>query len=122
MSSLRSALDENLFGQHVARAEMLREVAAFSRSASSSVTLLLLVGWPGGGKTHSASLLRNSFPVPDNVHSFSVPLHFGGREGDGGFGFLDELALHVARSCGHSMVLFDDVDAADQRTTEEIAR
>lgn len=116
---LRDALDQQLFGQHLARAEILREMAAFSRAGSdgeSSVHVLILVGWPGGGKTHTANILRSVFPTPENVHSFSVPLHFAGG-GDSG-AFLDDLSAHVVRSCGHSLVLFDDVDGASKEVAQ----
>ncbi len=124
MEALRDSLHQNVFGQHVAVAEILREVASFSRGGEA-VSVLVFVGWPGGGKTHTASLLRQAFPVPENVHSFSVPLHFA----DGDFRFLDDLSLHIARSCGHSMVVFDDVDSGSEKgedgstqAAEEVAR
>jgi hypothetical protein len=49
-----------------------------------------------------------------------VPLHFA-KEADN-FHFLDDLALHIGRSCGHSLVIFDDIDSGSQRARAQIEK
>ncbi len=113
-------LQENLFGQHIAHQQILSELELFADAASkggSNVLVLVLVGWVGGGKTYATSLLRRSFSVAENIHWFSVPLHFA-QDQPSHLRFLDDLAVHVSESCGLSLVVFDDVDAASDASIE----
>lgn len=108
LDSLATVLDENLFGQHIARQKILNSLQNLVLS-HHQVVVLLLLGWPGSGKTHTTTILKNHFPVPQNVHSFSVPLHFAPNTQN--HNVLDDLSLLIPRSCGYSMAIFDDLDS-----------
>ena len=81
---------------------------------------MVLTGWLGGGKTFTASLVKDAFPIPENVHSFSVPLHFAAQNEN--FHFLDDVALHIGRSCGHSLVIFDDIDSGSPKVLAQVEK
>lgn len=115
---LASDLASSVYGQSLARTEVARAVREFSLQ-HHGVSVLVFTGWLGSGKTFVSSLVRDAFPVAENVHSFSVPVHFA-REN--ALSFLDELSLHIGRSCGHSLVVFDDVDSASTPAFEQMER
>lgn len=123
MDAIRSTLDSKLFGQTKAKKQIILALEEFnSYSDSAAVSVLALVGWLGTGKTFAASLLRDSFPVRESIHSFSVPLHFSTSADLSKFDFLDALSLSIGRTCGRSLVIFDDVDLAQKEQTEPIER
>ena len=131
VDGLRTAMKENVFGQDLAAEIILREVESFADDSRRAVTettspspppvlVLVLAGWLGGGKTYTTSLIRAAFPSRENVHVFSVPLHFA-KETEN-FGFLEDLSSHLSRTCGHSLVVFDDVDGGSARAADRIER
>ena len=120
IEGLRKSLKENLFGQNLARTEILEAMTRFVGPDGPAVSVLALTGWLGGGKTFTSSLIREHFPLPENLHTFSVPLHFA--ENTDNFHFLADLTQHIGRSCGHSLVVFDDVDSASSAAVERIER
>ena len=116
---LTKTFEENVFGQHIAKEEITKDLIRFFEG-NESVLVMVLVGWLGGGKTFTTSLIKDHFPIPENVHSFAVPLHFA-METDN-FHFLDDLALHIGRSCGHSMVIFDDIDSGSPKALAQVEK
>ena len=119
LENIRVALNSRLVGQQKAKLEILSALEEFNRSAHA-VSVLVLVGWLGSGKTFAASILNEEFPIRDNAHSFSVPLHFANSKSR--FDFLDDLSLFIGRSCGHSLIIFDDVDFNQREQVEPIER
>ena len=112
LDRLSADLIANVYGQDGSMAEIVDAIRGFLLpvpSRSSAVSVLVLAGWLGGGKTFVSSIIRSAFPVAENVHVFSVPLHFSS---EASVGHLDDLSLHIRRSCGHSLVVFDDADGA----------
>lgn len=112
-------MNQELFGQSVAKATILQSIQEFS-SQNYSVITLIMTGWLGSGKTFATNLIQSHFPNPDNVHVFTVPLHFA--DGTRNFHFLDDLSLHISRSCGHSLVIFDDIDGGSPSTIEQVEK
>jgi hypothetical protein len=108
VSTLDAVLRANVIGQNLAIHEMVDALEDFYNLPPDSrppVLVLYLLGWLGTGKTLTSSLLRSQFPVSSNVHVFSVPVHFAsGLASRNNLHILDDLAEHVKRSCGYSMV------------------
>lgn len=119
MDLFQSRLSSQLFGQHLAEESIISALNDFV-SSPHSVNVLVLIGWLGVGKTYTTSLLKESFPLTDNTHSFSVPLHFAKNSDN--YLFLDDLSLLISRSCGHSLVLFDDLDAENKEEINQIEK
>ena len=117
---ISESLRENVFGQEAAIREIIQSLTDFEQPAVPAILVLVLVGWLGNGKTLTSSILEANFPVKENLHSFSVSLHFA--KGTENYHFLDDLSLLIARSCGYSMVVFDDIDEGSQQATEKIER
>ena len=115
-----SVMAESVFGQSIARRQVQRALRDFvAGSGASSTSVIVLAGWLGGGKTFVSSLIREAFPVAENVHTFSVPVHFARQNA---LQFLDDLSLHIGRSCGHSLVILDDADSASSATMGHLER
>ena len=110
VSTLDAVLKANVIGQNLAIREIvdgLEEFYNLGPDSRSPVLVLYLLGWLGTGKTLTTSLLRSQFPVSSNVHVFSVPVHFAsGLATRNNLHVLDDLAEHVRRSCGYSLVSF----------------
>ena len=110
VSTLDAVLKANVIGQNLAIREIvdaLEEFYNLGPDSRSPVLVLYLLGWLGTGKTLTSSLLRSQFPVSSNVHVFSVPVHFAsGLATRNNHQVLDDLAEHVRRSCGYSLVSF----------------
>ena len=110
VSTLDAVLKANVIGQNLAIREIvdaLEEFYNLGPDSRSPVLVLYLLGWLGTGKTLTSSLLRSQFPVSSNVHVFSVPVHFAfGLATRNNLHVLDDLAEHVRRSCGYSLVSF----------------
>jgi hypothetical protein len=110
VSTLDAVLKSNVIGQNLAVREIVDAIGDFYNrpaDSQSSVLVLYLLGWLGTGKTLTTSLLKSQFPVSSNVHVFSVPVHFAsGLNSRNNLHVLDDLAEHVKRSCGYSMVNF----------------
>ena len=108
VSTLDAVLKANVIGQNLAIREIvdaLEEFYNLGPDSRSPVLVLYLLGWLGTGKTLTTSLLRSQFPVSSNVHVFSVPVHFAsGLATRNNLHVLDDLAEHVRRSCGYSLV------------------
>ena len=108
VSTLDAVLKANIIGQNLALSEIVDGLQNFyDRTAESNapVLVLYLLGLVGTGKTLTTSLIRSQFPVSGNVHVFSVPVHFAaGSATRGNLHILDDLAEHVKRSCGYSLV------------------
>ena len=108
VSTLDAVLKANIIGQNLALSEIVDSLQNFYQQPAESqapVLVLYLLGLVGTGKTLTTSLIRSQFPVSSNVHVFSVPVHFAsGSSTRSHLHILDDLAEHVKRSCGYSLV------------------
>ena len=120
IDGLAKTLEENLFGQHIAADQIVGVLRDFAESPGPSVHVLILTGWLGSGKTFTTSLIREAFPISDNTHVFSVPVHFA--KDTRNLPILDDLSLHVGKSCGHTLVIFDDIDSGSKKTLEQVEK
>ena len=119
LNRLSADLVANVYGQDRSMSEVSDAIRGFLSTRSPAVSVLVLAGGLGNGKTFVSSIIRSAFPVVKNVHHFSVPLHFSS---EASVGYLDDLALHIRRTCGHSLVIFDDADGASRSATDAIER
>lgn len=111
LSTLEAVLKANLIGQQLAVKELVQALGQFynrSPDSGSTVLVLYLLGWFGTGKTLTSTLLKSQFPITSNVHVFNVPVHFAPGVN---FNILDDLAELIRRSCGYSLVIFEDVES-----------
>merc|ERR1712038_1835386 len=112
INHLEKRLTSNVFGQHYAINAITSAIKSYDKLERPTVSVLLLLGSPGTGKTLTSSLIRDNFPVANsNSYFFSVPMHFNsyGLENDN-VDILWDVASHIQRNCGHSLVLFDDLE------------
>jgi len=108
---IEKELSSNLFGQHLAHAEIVSSITSFTQSTNTSPLLILvLFGWLGSGKTHSARLISSLLPHQSNSHFISCSLPQT----------LQGVGSRVARDCGYSMIVLDDLDSADNDTLNMI--
>jgi len=119
---LRQELSSQLFGQHIAAKEIADSLQTFLDQANDSpdkkVLVLLLTGWLGSGKTHTANIISRVFPVPSNVHTLLAPLHLTSQASSA----LTDLASLTSRSCGYNLVVLDDIDTSDGTTNRILER
>ena len=65
-------MNATVFGQDLAVHLMMSLVTDFNLEASSHVTVALLFGNVGTGKTHVANLVNKAFLYPNNVFRLSL--------------------------------------------------
>ena len=109
---IKRELSYNLFGQHLAANEIVSSMTSFTQSHSSPLLILLLCGWLGSGKTHTASLLSSLLPVQANTHFITCSLPHT----------LHGISTKIVRSCGYSLLVLDDLDSADEDTLDMIEK
>ena len=109
---IKRQLSSHLFGQHLAVNEIVSSMTSFTQSHSSPLLVLLLCGWVGSGKTHTASLLSSLLPVQGNTHFITCSLPHT----------LHGISTKIARSCGYSLLVLDDLDSADEDTLDMIEK
>eukprot|EP00090_Calanus_glacialis_P014993 TRINITY_DN23886_c0_g1_i1.p1 TRINITY_DN23886_c0_g1~~TRINITY_DN23886_c0_g1_i1.p1 ORF type:complete len:363 (-),score=110.48 TRINITY_DN23886_c0_g1_i1:597-1586(-) len=109
---IKRELSSNLFGQHLAANEIVSSMTSFTQSNSSPLLVLLLCGWLGSGKTHTASLLSSLLPVQANTHFITCSLPHT----------LHGISTKIVRSCGYSLLVLDDLDSADEDTLDMIEK
>ena len=119
LDRLKADLTTNVYGQDRSMCEVVEAIRGFLSTPSPVVSVLVFEGFAGSGKTFVSSIIRSAFPVAKNIHVFSVPLHFSSETS---IGYLDDLSLNIRRSCGHSLVIFDDTYGASRSTTDAIER
>lgn len=101
-----TAGSRGLQGQHLATTHILSSLARFSISESPHTLVLVLLGGVGSGKTFTANLIADIFPVQSNVHRVLGSL--GTTETE-----LEYITHSLVRSCGPSMLLLDDITSME---------
>jgi len=101
---ISTQLSSELFGQQLAASELVSSLQTFTETPQSPVHVLILFGWLGSGKTYTANLLSSLFPVQSNTHYITCSLPHS----------VSSIPAQIARSCGHSMLVLDDLDYADK--------
>jgi len=106
---LNQKLSDNLFGQKLARKEIIKSLKDFEEE-SSRLLVIYLLGWTGSGKTYTASMLSSLMPIQANTHLISCALSSA----------VDEIIDKVSRACGKSLLVLDDIEAADEENLQNI--
>jgi hypothetical protein len=106
-SLLYEKLNASVFGQELATKVIVDAVGNFNQDHGHKLTVLLLLGWTGTGKSLATTIIKATFPVPSNVYSFSVPLHLNDKSNHV---ILEDVAMAIQRSCGPTLVVLEDVD------------
>ena len=109
---ISSQLSSKLFGQQLAASELVSSLQTFTEASQAPVHVLILFGWLGSGKTHTANLLSSLLPVQSNTHyiTCSLPQSVSG------------IPSQIARSCGHSLLVLDDLDYADKAAVDMLQK
>ncbi|XP_075691508.1 prosalusin isoform X1 [Rhinoderma darwinii] len=116
LNALDCDLARNVFGQHLAREQMVKALRTFVETDQPSKPLVLsLHGWSGTGKTFVSSLLVKYLYKDGNrspyVHRFSPILHFPHAQNVNQY--KDDLKLWIQgnlTACSRSMFLFEEMD------------
>jgi len=106
---LNHKLSDNLFGQKLASKEIVKSLKDFEEE-SSRLLVIYLMGWTGSGKTYTASMLSSLMPIQANTHFISCALSSP----------VDEIIHKVSRACGKSLLVLDDIEAADEENLMNI--
>ena len=94
---LDKELKNNVFGQQYAISSITSALETYDKLDKPTVSVLLLLGSPGTGKTLTSSLIRQHFPVANsNSYFFSVPMHFNSYGlKNGNVDILWDVASHI---------------------------
>lgn len=104
-------MNASIFGQDMAIGTVLD---ALGNLTNGSMTVLLLFGWTGTGKSLMVNLVAEAFR---NVHKFSMPLHLGD---DSNHVMLDDLAVVLEKCRGPSLVIIEDVDEGTEAAMSKL--
>ena len=94
---LEKRLTSDVFGQPYAINAITSAMKNYIKLERPTVSVILLLGSTGTGKTLTSSLIRDNFPVANsNSYFFSVPMHFNsfGLENDN-VDILWDVASHI---------------------------
>ncbi len=135
---MKESLAENLFGQNLAVNAVIRSIDQFveigkrkdDNNNQNNAVVLMLTGWIGTGKSLTAKLIQDQFPVRANNHIFSVPLTFCGGSNQQKYWtssaasapsqMLKDLAEVIRKSCGLSLVVLEDIDDAPKEIMDSL--
>eukprot|EP00092_Neocalanus_flemingeri_P060222 GFUD01072158.1.p1 GENE.GFUD01072158.1~~GFUD01072158.1.p1 ORF type:complete len:412 (-),score=128.90 GFUD01072158.1:286-1461(-) len=112
IEQIAGQLSSNLFGQQLATSEIVSSLHTFTQSPQSSLLILVLFGWLGSGKTHTANLLSSLLPVQSNTHYVTCSMP----------GSVAGIPSQIARSCGYSLLVLDDLDSADEAAVDMLEK
>ncbi|KAI6184949.1 Torsin [Aphelenchoides bicaudatus] len=115
-NSLREQMNNDLYGQHIAKDIILRSIHAHMEKQNPKKALVLsLHGWTGSGKNYLASMVRRAMYKKDDhsnfAHLFVSTLHFP---------HPDEVPKYQSQirswiygnisNCERSLFIFDEID------------
>merc|ERR1719232_1680909 len=66
------------------------------------VSVIIILGSSGTGKTFLADIIKQNFPIQDNIHHLTQ------------LQSVNDLPSKVSGSCGQSLVIIDDVEKEDR--------
>ena len=112
IDQIAQELSSNLFGQQLAASEIVSSLHTFTQSPDSPLLVLILFGWLGSGKTHTANLLSSLLPVQSNTHYITCSLPHS----------VSDIPSKIARSCGYSLLVADDLDYADKAAIDMLEK
>ncbi|KAM9327028.1 torsin-1A-like [Gastrophryne carolinensis] len=114
-TALHQDIDNNIFGQHLARRVVLKAVPGFFNRNPKKPLVLSFHGWTGTGKNYiSQILIRHIYPEglrSKHVHLFTAELHFPHANQINVY--KDQLQSWIrgnVSSCERSIFIFDEVD------------
>uniref|UniRef100_A0A914VBV2 Torsin n=1 Tax=Plectus sambesii TaxID=2011161 RepID=A0A914VBV2_9BILA len=125
-TGLRTALNERLYGQHLAMHTVVQAVKAhFDKESPQKALVLSFHGWTGGGKNYVASIIAQHLYARGMdsafVHLFIGGLHF--PHSDDVESYKRQLRSWIignVTACERSLFIFDEVDLMDEGVLDAI--
>jgi hypothetical protein len=105
IGAVRTALENNIFGQKAAVYDIMSVLNVFSNTQSPGIVILAFAGGTGVGKSYTTSVISKRFPWKENVKHFVWPLQSSSLSVDDEYVKLSP--------CGSNLIIIDDLVTSD---------
>jgi len=115
LTKLKISLDENLFGQHIAKSVITSALTRRWKSPSDKALVMSFHGWTGSGKNFVAKFIAESLfrkgIKSNNIHIYVSTVHFHDERKVNEYQQnLRDWILGNVTKCSDSIFIFDEVD------------